>query len=175
MVNIHILVGLGLKEEGHCAQIEGIYNTFVVKMLVNLEIALFILVPVAFVIGANIVTGVRIAFRTIKPGVTNRSQKQKSFKTTKILTILSICFLVSAIPVAVFYALYGGQQLTHGTDHHDAVILLFWGAASFAYMTNSAINFVLYFLFVSKFRKEVKHIFSCKKKQQVTCCLIAQL
>jgi hypothetical protein len=37
LVNIHILVGLGLKEEGHCAQIGGIYNTFVVKIMVNLE------------------------------------------------------------------------------------------------------------------------------------------
>jgi hypothetical protein len=165
LVNIHILVGLGLKEEGHCAQIEGIYNTLVVKMLVNLEIAFFILVPVAFVIVANILTGVRIAFRTIKPVVMKRSQKQQSFRTTKILTILSIVFLVSAIPVAVFYALYSGQQLNHGTNHQDAVILLFWGAASFAYMTNSAINFVLYFLLASKFRKEVKKMFSCKKNK----------
>jgi hypothetical protein len=58
---------------------------------------------------------------------------------------------------------YGGKQLGYGTEHHDAEVLLFWGVALTVYFTNSATNFVLYFLFGSKFRKEVKRLFISKQ------------
>ena len=82
-----------------------------------------------------------------------------------MLVLVSFAYLVLTSPIGAFNFKYDGKQLDFGTDHKDATISLLYALSIIAFLSNCSLNCLLYCLFGSKFRKDVKKIF-CDKKEK---------
>ena len=162
LINCHILIGFGLTEQGQCA--EEMYGILIMKVWTNTQIVFFH-GTIACVFLANICIMGRLVYRNrhlkklLKNRKRNRSDKQKTSDVTRTLVLVNVVYLICNIPIGAFGIKYGKRPLEHGTDHEDAVMLLFWAISITTYLINNAINFILYFLSASQFRKEVKKLF----------------
>jgi hypothetical protein len=87
--------------------------------------------------------------------------------------IVILTFLICVIPLGIYYIMFSGQQWQHEETHRDAVILLFWSVSSGLFHTNNAVNFLIYFLSGSKFRKELKYL-CCNKQTKTTHAFIEE-
>jgi growth hormone secretagogue receptor len=166
VVNCHALIGLGVNEQGDCVQIKEIYDLRPVKMWINLQIAFLFFTPIICVVIINVGIISTLLYKAKKSKLisSNAGRFQvNASKTTKVLCILCVVYLFSIAPLGLFNIMYDGKQLDYGTDHNDAVILLFYAVAFVAFCFNSSVNFLLYFLSGSKFRNDVKELFSVKK------------
>ena len=164
LISCHILIGFGLTEQGQCAQAEEMYDTLIMKVWRNAQIVV-LLGTIACVFLANICIIGRLVYRNrlvkklLKNRERNRSDKQKTSDVTRTLVLVNVIYLICNIPLGAFGIKYGQRPLEYGTDHGDAVMLLFWAISITTYLVNNAINFILYFLSASQFRKEVKKLF----------------
>ena len=162
LISCHILIGFGLTEQGQCAQAEDIYGTLIMKVWRNAQLVVF-LGTIACVFLGNICIMGRLVYRNrhFKKQFTNRNNRsnQTTSNVTRTLVLVNAVYLICNIPIGAFGIKYEKRPLEHGADHGDAIMLLFWAISVTSYLINNAINFILYFLSASQFRKEVKKLF----------------
>ena len=95
-----------------------------------------------------------------KPRKRDSREKQLVF----MLLLISFSFIVLTLPLFVRYLLY--QYLDKSSTYHAAsTFYLVFHVTNKMFHTNSAINFILYCIGGSKFRKDVRDLFHCCDKK----------
>ncbi|XP_052770817.1 FMRFamide receptor-like [Mya arenaria] len=180
-LNAHILYGMGfqtvlketgLPELGKCLEVYDDYHSFFNKVWPWIELCVFCLIPFfVIVIGNSLIllkliknrrrtkTAIMPSIYTVaraRVGVSGAYGKQSSM--TAMLLTLNVVFLVSTSPVSIYNI--GYPHWISGASPHRVAKLDFWWAVVNMFMyTNNSVNFLLYCLSGSKFRREVFRIF----------------
>ena len=85
----------------------------------------------------------------------------KISSTTVVLILVSIIFLISNVPMDLYFLGYGYGLFQDTNLEQDAVSTLFFAGISMVCYSNNAIEFVLYFVSGRKFRSAFLDIFGC--------------
>ena len=171
----HTLYGVGLTDNDKCAPIDKIYQVRIWRVWQILNVVGIVFVPFTIMVLSNTCIITKLVFGNCTSNAclgTKRKQnrlavKKKASQVTVTLMLVILTFIICVIPLAIYYIMFSGDQWEHGTTHHDALVLLFWSVSSALYHTNSAVNFLIYFLSASKFRKEIKDL-CCLKQAEMT-------
>ena len=130
------------------------YDAFRMYHWSKVLMVVYNIIPFLLIFSGNvtIVVTLYLQRRRVHPlGI--RNDKTKSF--TKILFILSACFLLTTTPYGLFRMIYSGvQNSLSGNDF--ARFQLFYAIAVVCLLSNSAINFILYCVGGTLFRSELK-------------------
>ena len=183
-LNSHMLYGLVNKEtvDDHDAGIEicvGInkgYWDFFSFVWPWIDLCVFCIIPVSVIVVGNCC----ILFRVIKSQQKTRSRSVPSVNTnqrtslqrgranhssmTAMLLTLNMVFLFTTSPVSIYNIGYT-HWMESGTSQDYATLDLWWAIVNMLQYTNNSINFLLYCLSGTRFRREVKRIF-CQKPRQ---------
>ena len=90
-------------------------------------------------------------------------RKKQASSMTVTLVVVSMAFIVLNLPLSVVQVLGFYHQMAGSLDYfyQSDVIAHCFAIATALWQTNSAVNFYLYCLTGSKFRRELKRMFSC--------------
>ena len=98
------------------------------------------------------------------------SQNMPVFRTitlTAMLILLSIVFIICTGPGAIYIPLVFPKVYHETGDRSQIPVAMFlYGLLNCLSGLNASLNFLLYFLSGSKFRKEVKRFFTCKENSR---------
>ena len=99
------------------------------------------------------------------------SREEAASKTHKQSAVVTFTFLLFTSPLYISYLLFAFVQYEPGSEIH-AMLILIYHVAHKMYITNSAINFVLYLFAGSRFRKDFvslilheKHVYQTSSSQ----------
>lgn len=107
--------------------------------------------------GCKIRTGLLSRLRSRSNSDSRRLDKQLS----KLLLVVSFTFLVLTLPQYIRYTAY--VFINHQSDYVTfANYVLFYNLSQKLFMTNDAINFLLYCIGGTRFRGDLRKIFSCR-------------
>lgn len=90
------------------------------------------------------------------------SFQSHSTQITRSLLLVNAVFILCGTPVQIFLA-GRATWLKSGTGMTETQEIL-WAVVNMLYYLNHAVNFILYFLSGSRFRKQVKETFMCKRQ-----------
>ncbi|KAH3815956.1 FMRFamide receptor-like [Dreissena polymorpha] len=183
--NSHFLYGMVFKitnetntkpNEQKCIAIDQNYTYFEEKVQPWIDICVYCIVPFAIILIGNVL----ILFKVVQSQKKSRrrlhlrSQQQgirhvqKSSKTA-ILFTLSIVFLVTTSPASIY--LIGETYWRQDADDASKAKLDFWWAVvSMLMYTKNSVNFLLYCLNGTKFRKELFRLINWKKRFPTEQC-----
>ncbi|XP_053397965.1 probable G-protein coupled receptor B0563.6 [Mercenaria mercenaria] len=154
LFNVHLLFGMSIGENSKCYPTGDMYAEFYFKIWPIVKISVASIIPFLIVFVGN--TSIMIKMRRRERSF--RNQNVKSSRLMVTLVLLNVVFLVCITPMALFMLFLGKRYLNLGDTHEDAVVLLLWSVVNVLYFTNNAVNFLLYFLSGSRFRKEVRNL-----------------
>ena len=159
-----------------CVDINEHYGDFFNLVWPWIDLCVFCLIPVSVIVIGN---GC-ILFGVIKSQQKTRSRSVPSVNTnqrtslqrgranhssmTAMLFTLNMVFLFTTSPVSIYNIGYT-HWMKSGTSHDYATLDLWWAIVNMLQYTNNSINFLLYCLSGTRFRREVKRIF-CQKPRQ---------
>lgn len=140
-----------------------IYQEFMDKIWTWIDLCLSFAIPCALILIGNVLILVqlsRISHRRQDMGVT----QQGKHTLTILLHLLTIVFLVSMAPYAIFmivipYILENTTDVIHELETIDSILRILLLLLAL----NPTLNFILYFLSGSKFRTEVRSLLSCQE------------
>lgn len=87
-------------------------------------------------------------------------QQQQERQLTITLTVLSFTFLILTLPNLVRYAIYSYKDYDSSAQTY-AIYFLLYHLTNKLYATNNAINFYVYAITGSKFRKDLRKLMKC--------------
>ncbi|XP_053386545.1 C-C chemokine receptor type 1-like [Mercenaria mercenaria] len=176
LLNSHLLFGMGLTKGNICYPSNESYAYFLFNIWSLISLFGFSLTPLLVLVVLNTAIIVQIlmvrrksqtqvAPETVTPIAMAR--KIKNRQITAMLITLNIVFMVCVTPLLCFLIFYTDWVLSHETNHSDGVLELVWSIFNALFYTNNAVNFILYLLSRSAFRKEAKDVLfrslnSCK-------------
>ncbi|XP_064629317.1 FMRFamide receptor-like [Lineus longissimus] len=82
---------------------------------------------------------------------------------TRMLTIVSVVFILLTLPVSVHFIVYGQLIVSFVTQKQIAQYVLSYTVTNLLSYVNNTINFLLYCLSGTQFRREVFQMFRCRK------------
>ena len=133
-------------------------------------ISLCFIVPLVIISIANvcIVRALKKRKRTnmirVQREVTIEAQGRKEARVTVMLLIVTLVFLILLLPLFVCH-MHRYLVLNHKRDARTkAISLLSWNVCEKLWYANSSVNFYLYSLFGTEFRRELKELF-CRKNR----------
>ena len=143
-----------------CCTIKGGATHFLQTYMYWSDFFISCLLPTSFILCGNILIGYQVYNHSI-PGQSGRallnSRARKSSVTT-MLIVVSMAFIVTTLPINIFFLT---KYVTTVTDVDQIII---YSVFSLLYYTNNAINFFLYFVSGSRFRKAAKEfLMQCNK------------
>ena len=99
------------------------------------------------------------------------SKEEASYRTHKqsavLLIVVTFAFIFLTLPLYISYLLFSFVEYENDRNTHSLLILIYHIAHKM-YVTNSAINFVLYLLAGTRFRKDFIGLFLCNKPRYQT-------
>ena len=165
VVNGHFLVGMELKYDLYilpsCRMGHGSYVYFVNLHWNIIDLIISFAMPSIIIITGNAIIGFQLAVRDRRRRHIVASGYMKS-SLACVLLLISAVFIISMGPSAIYnVAFYLSKKRLDYDDivRHKRVRDIVDAFASL----NAALNFIMYFLGGSKFRKEVKAFFCCKE------------
>ncbi|KAJ8304499.1 hypothetical protein KUTeg_018082 [Tegillarca granosa] len=168
-LNCHVFYGMGTVATvtnytttvNECTYLSVKYKKFFQTVWPWLDFAVYSCLPFLLLLTGNLVIIVRL-FKSFKA---THTAKNKISSTSCTLIILNTVFLMSTTPVSIFLIGYPYWS-ENASSNKMAALNLIWSFVNILMYTNNAINFLLYCLSGSKFRKELKQIFQkcCKFK-----------
>jgi len=183
VLNGHILFGMiyetVVKDDGttkvvKCTEINVQYYNFFNKVWPWIDLCAFCVIPFAVIVVGNAL----ILFKVLKSqrktkaavvpavaggrarGAGGTQGKQSSM--TAMLFTLNVVFLVSTSPVSIYNIGYT-YWMTDATPAKIARLDFWWAVVNMFMYTNNSLNFLLYCLSGTKFRREVIKMFSRKQ------------
>lgn len=160
------------------------YYVFIIKIWPFIDTLVFSLVPFAILIVSNVVLILKVSDSVRKARVTfacgqsdqlNSRTKKVSSMTVTLIAVSVTFFLLSA-PLSFYFI------IAPYTPGYSELSQLYREIRSFSFIfvnllwySNSAVNFYLYCLTGSKFRKEAKELFCCVQKDTVNISLNTQI
>jgi hypothetical protein len=78
---------------------------------------------------------------------------------TKMLLTVSIMFIILTLPNSIYFLWQGTRLVGEPSAHLSAVVQLLYASTLLLLYTNNSINFLLYCISGSQFRREVFSLF----------------
>lgn len=188
-LNTHLLYGMTIKisnnqMESKCVSVDENYSVFFRSAWTWIDLCVFSLIPFAVILIGNSLILIKLFQRRSKAKTNSRErEKNASNKNvnknnrgrhrknkyhhqssmTSTLFTLNTVFLLTTLPISVYDI---GYSYWHSTKSHYlvAVLELWWAVVNMLMYTNNALNFLLYSLSGSRFRKEFKRIM-CRRQR----------
>nr|KAG5712789.1 hypothetical protein BaRGS_007386 [Batillaria attramentaria] len=113
------------------------------------------------ILGWKVVRSVRVArdiVTSARPDHVSSREKHASSLFATLVTV-SVAFLCLTSPVCIFKIIYHSGILGRTAEELDAE----WAVCHLLWYSNSAVNFYLYCLTGTRFREELRKLFSCHK------------
>ncbi|KAH3848485.1 G-protein coupled receptor daf-37-like [Dreissena polymorpha] len=184
-INSHMLYGMVFKIDENtnkivmCIEIDQSYKDFFNKVWPWIDLCMFCAIPFSVIVIGNALIAFKVlqskkkSKSTVAPAQPSRSRDPqqgtrngKQSSMTAMLFTLNTVFLVSTSPVSIYNI--GYADWIEGADNATLAGLEFWWAVVNMFMyTNNSINFFLYCLSGTKFRKEVIRLVICCKSSRV--------
>ncbi|KAH3873328.1 hypothetical protein DPMN_036561 [Dreissena polymorpha] len=182
VINCHLLYGFGplQVDMGNititlpCVPINEEYEKFFSDVWTWIDLCKYSLVPFAFLAGGNACIVCKMFINKkklqtqIRPSGTNPSSQQdeKLSNMSMLLVGLNIMFIVCTLPVCVYFI---GEPYWIPKDIPKQIQLQdpWWAFVNLLMYTNSCLNFVLYCLTGSRFRGEVRRLFTSRKLARI--------
>ena len=175
-LNSHILYGYGqvykpsASGKYRCAPIYEDYIYFLDNILPWIDFAFTFAIPFVLLLTCNMIIIVTLRKNTRRRRKLSLSQKGKGgHSITVMLIMLCVVFFICLTPVSIYlivlpYIKAKARKLPFMQMLRQLEKILFWHALTncFGYL-NSCTNFMFYFLSGSRFRVEVRALFTCKK------------
>lgn len=176
LLNVHFFFGYGLvhkplyvRAPWQCTPINDDYMDFRDDILPWLDFVVAFLLPFTILTVGNVMIIVKLRINTVRRRKMSLTQKEKEGRSvTFMLIALCVIFFICLTPVSIFliilpYLREEAMKLPYVEMIRQMEYLIFWHAVTncFGYI-NSSTNFILYFLSGSRFRSEVRHLFTCK-------------
>ncbi|KAL8591883.1 hypothetical protein ACOMHN_044379 [Nucella lapillus] len=153
-----------------CAMMTGKYADFVAEIFSYVDLAFYCVIPFACIFLANVVLiwKLRTTLREIRDKFAEQehmvAREKAASSVTLTIILVSVAFMVLTLPVSVYYiSLFVYDPLAVITVDDLALTYLVRAVTFMLMFCNSAVNFYLYCLTGSKFRKEFVRIISCRK------------
>ena len=175
-LNCHILYGYGQvykpTSSGNyrCIPLYDDYLDFRNDILPWIDFVFTFVIPFVLLLTCNIIIIVVLRKNKLRRKKMSLSQKEKEGRSiTVMLIMLCVVFFICLTPVSIYlivlpYVKAEAQKLPFMQMVRQLEKTLFWHALTncFGYL-NSSTNFMFYFLSGSRFRAEVRALFTCKK------------
>ena len=140
------------------------YEIFIQRVWTWIDLCLAFLIPCALIVTGNVLILLQLSRQLKQREELGRArQNQSSQHLTLLLHLLTIVFLVSVAPYAIFNIIMS-YLLENATDVHDELEKMDYilQILTVTVALNPTLNFFLYFLSGSKFRREVKTFIFCQ-------------
>lgn len=165
ILNTHLLYGFVSTETQKCFPKDGAYANLFHNVYRKFQAIVDFLIPFAFVSVGNAAIIVRVVMRRryIRSHFAQQrttADNDKTFQITVMLITLNVVFIVCIVPRCTFLFIYGEWIMTSGLDRSNGLLDLVWATVNMMFYTNNAVNFILYFLSGSRFRNDVRMLFS---------------
>lgn len=179
-LNSHLLYGMLFKvvydENGNiirvnrCEEINREYYNFFNKVWPWIDLCVFCVIPFTVIVVGNSLILVKVvkshkkAKSTVLPTLAVNSQRthtnghSKHSSMTTMLFTLNVVFLLSTSPVSIYNIGYT-YWMTGADAASIANLDLWWAIVNMLMYTNNSLNFLLYCLSGTKFRREVINLF----------------
>ena len=177
-LNSHLLYGMineiVLDSNGHavtvykCSEIDETYRNFFNLIWPWIDLAVFCAIPFTVIVIGNccilfkVVTSQRRTKSKIVPTTSKSTHATKKapkhLSMTAMLLTLNTVFLLTTSPVSVYNIGYP-QWSSVDTAQNYANLDFWWAIVNMLMYTNNALNFLLYCLSGTRFRREVKRAF----------------
>ena len=139
---------------------------FALNIWTKVDFALTFAIPCLFIVIGNAIIIYKTRFRSqIRKYIVASDQRNSSL--TAMLILLSIVFIICTGPGAVYIPLVFPKIYQDTWDRSQIPVAMFlYGLLNCLSGLNASLNFILYFLSGSKFRKEVKRFFTCRENSR---------
>ena len=179
VLNSHLLYGMvnsvETDEKGNvltvlkCSTINTMYQEFFDLIWPWIDLCVFCLLPFSVIVIGNcsilykVVKSQRKAKSRIVPSSNtsnnNHQTSPKHLSMTAMLFTLNMVFLFTTSPVSIYTIGYP-HWVSHETQQMYATLDFWWAAVNMLMYTNNTLNFVLYCMSGTRFRREVKRAFN---------------
>ena len=180
IVNSHFLYGMANKahrdsngtvvDEEKCVPVYEYYFEFLVNVWGIFDLLKLCLIPFSVILVGNICIVVKLMknkrrLTTInETNIRRRSSSAAASSLTVMMLILSTVFLITTLPISVYIT---GDNYWGQTEEPQSLasLKLWWAIVNMLMYANNCVNFLLYCLSGSRFRKEAKQLFCvCHRK-----------
>ena len=180
IVNSHFLYGVANKthtgnngtviKEEKCVPVYEDYFEFLVNVWMIFDLLKLCLVPFTVILVGNICIVVKLmkSQRRLtnmnESSIRHRSSSAAVSSLTVMMLVLSTMFLITTLPFSVYII---GEHYWGQTEDTQTVatLELWWAIVNMLMYTNNCVNFLLYCLSGSRFRKEARQLFCvCHRK-----------
>ncbi|KAL8578774.1 hypothetical protein ACOMHN_045762 [Nucella lapillus] len=174
----HYLYGFGLfvlDDVMTCMMQSVRYMQFVFDSFVYIEIAIYSVIPFAFLVLGNSIlvwklsASMKEAHSKLSKGNTEQILAREKVASSVTLTVIvvSVTFIILTLPVSVNYILsYFDRQYNQVTGYEYAKAHMFYTISILLADSNSAVNFYLYCLTGKRFREEFFRTICCGRVRQ---------
>jgi hypothetical protein len=172
----HVLYRMSTATKGDCSGENDIYKEWVWRVWQLLNIFTMSFASFAILLTINMFIFTKFAIHNCRRCMGNSDVQEndkrgnayrgKMSQITVTLSLVTGTFFICVFPIMIYSLMYKGGHRPQGNSHEDAKILLFNTLATGCMLITNVINFFIYFLSGTKFRKEVK-LLLCKKKNRV--------
>ncbi|KAH3836759.1 FMRFamide receptor-like [Dreissena polymorpha] len=170
-INSHILYGIGYKItqdenyypiENKCIEIDRNYAYFFENVWPWIDLCVYCAVPFVVIVIGNALILFKVLNSQKKSKSTIASRLAKKSSMPAMLFTLNIVFLLSTLPVSIYTIgqAYWPKDLD---DYKMAKLDFWWAVVNMLMYTNNSLNFLLYCLSGTKFRREVIRLLTWKK------------
>ena len=187
-INSHFMYGMthetNVDENGtvstveNCLAVNEGYIDFLRKVWSWIDFGMFCLFPLSVIVVGNICilanvmrSQRRLSAVSLQQEETRSRRRSSSGRggkfssLTAMLLVLNTVFLITTLPISVYNI--GYNHWVYTSNHQTIASLeLWWAIVNMLMYTNNSVNFLLYCLSGSRFRKEAKKLFcGCFKKE----------
>jgi hypothetical protein len=164
-LNVYLTFSSELGESGYCGIIER-YEAFHMSGWYWIDSSLYAFVPFAVIFTGNVLIARRLlSAERRRATMAGKNEKAKTSSLTPMLMSVSWCFLLLNLPSCIFFIGLGRNLWPSKTNKEQANLLFAYTIVNLLYYVNNAINFFLYCLTGTKFRR-VLWALVCR-----ACCL----
>lgn len=177
LVNAHLMYGIGdvtMTESNRttseqCYYENDEYKQFYVDIWPWIDLAKFNAVPFAIILIGSIciITNVIKRRRKLNVSVAPQGIQQKDKQVNSMtitLIVLNTAFLISTTPISIYLAFYN-KWSKNASNHDVARLVLLWAVVNLLMYSNNTVNFLLYCVSGSNFRREIRCLFKRNKPQ----------
>ena len=166
-LNAHLLYGMVDKESGileqKCSSIDESYSNFFRSVWSWMDLCMFCLIPFVVIVFGNSIILFKLFQRSRTSNKQNKNQETRQGRhhhqssMTAMLCTLNTVFFITTLPISIYNIGY-----TYWYSITDPKVIakleLWWSVVNMLMYTNNALNFLLYSLSGSRFRKELKRV-----------------
>ena len=151
------------EHQSYCGVVDT-YISFVFNIYPWIDFCLITLVPFAIIISCNVAIVCRLLCSRYKIQGLHFNSQVKMTSMTAVLITVSILFLVTTAPLSIYLTPQEWDMQKAVSVYQEATLDLVYAILNMINYINYSVNFFLYCVSGPRFRKELKVMFSWKKR-----------